>query len=439
MRTSDAVLAPQPAVSTSHHGTAIQKHVPTSRQASTAETSHSPDIDDSSRRDSLNPSNHQRRNSRQFFHRSQSKPVSPSPAQQQQTDSPFRHENDNQNILSAKVVAATASTSTPSSRSGSRNRLVGGTTDSNSIVSTSRTSTAQYQRRHSRRGTSLSPRRTSRSGRARHALYNASADSSSSASSPPAAGSPPFRRTTMTRRSTTSSYSSAVPPQFCTLEDAMALHQRSCALFQDHGSLATARSYGVPSTSTSPRPKRRDSTLYDSPPQGYSPTTTSSTPRSSHDHHSQTIPIQTCLLVNHGVHTTNDDLPNEPYYNPQPTTIHWLSPSTRARQYAEIDRWTTGLRGMLRRVAPRWFFRHAMVTFYDDSCRSKRKGYGVGGYQKEEQDNDVEHDDDDDDAGSVRRYRLVTEEASEKRVLRVGDVDDDEDDNEEERRKMLCF
>jgi hypothetical protein len=60
------------------------------------------------------------------------------------------------------------------------------------------------------------------------------------------------------------------------------------------------------------------------------------------------------------------------------TTTHWISPSTRKRDYKRIDRQNTGLRGLVRRAVPR--------------CVS---GPPERFYEKDQS-----------DAGSVRRYRL---------------------------------
>ncbi|KAG7004466.1 hypothetical protein G7Y79_00025g057520 [Physcia stellaris] len=67
------------------------------------------------------------------------------------------------------------------------------------------------------------------------------------------------------------------------------------------------------------------------------------------------------------------------------TTIDWTLPSTRAKEYEEIDRKCRGVRGLWRRLAPRWWDRDKEVGFWDET-----KGKG----------------DADADGGSVRRYRL---------------------------------
>ena len=62
------------------------------------------------------------------------------------------------------------------------------------------------------------------------------------------------------------------------------------------------------------------------------------------------------------------------------TVIDWTSPSTRRREYEEIDKSCRGVRGLWRRFAPRWVRSNSRLKFYDS--------------------------DDGSDAGSVRRYRL---------------------------------
>ncbi|MCJ1389836.1 hypothetical protein MMC18_002693 [Xylographa bjoerkii] len=72
-------------------------------------------------------------------------------------------------------------------------------------------------------------------------------------------------------------------------------------------------------------------------------------------------------------------------YSPTPCTIiDWTAPATRRREYEKIDRSSRGVRGLWRKVTPRW-------------CRgSSRTSFFEG---------------DEDDARSVRRYRLdISEE-----------------------------
>ena len=63
------------------------------------------------------------------------------------------------------------------------------------------------------------------------------------------------------------------------------------------------------------------------------------------------------------------------------TTIDWTLPSTRRRQYEEIEQSSRGIRGLVRRLTPSLFRRHG----------------GRGGFYDADKDSDV---------GSVRRYKL---------------------------------
>lgn len=65
------------------------------------------------------------------------------------------------------------------------------------------------------------------------------------------------------------------------------------------------------------------------------------------------------------------------------TTMHWMSPGTRQRQYEKIDRANSGLRGFVSRVVPRCVSGPPPPKFYEK---------------------------DKSDAGSVRRYRICDDE-----------------------------
>ncbi|KAF2495721.1 hypothetical protein BU16DRAFT_397833 [Lophium mytilinum] len=83
-----------------------------------------------------------------------------------------------------------------------------------------------------------------------------------------------------------------------------------------------------------------------------------------------------------------------------PTTIHWTSPSTRRREYAEIDRSCRGLRGLLGKLRGAG---SKPARFYDDAASDK---------------------------GSVRRYRMDLPEEDEDE----DEAEDDEDERGFERR-----
>jgi hypothetical protein len=136
------------------------------------------------------------------------------------------------------------------------------------------------------------------------------------------------------------------------IDDVLALHFRSCSLFQNP-------------TYQSAAPSRALS--------GYGP--------SAHaDFGSRPVPAP---------YVNDDAIPVSPLskgsedsiapVDAPDTTMHWLSPSTRKTQYEKIDRANTGLRGMFRKVVPRCVSGPPTQTFY-------------------------EHDNS--DAGSVRRFRM---------------------------------
>ncbi|KAL9070146.1 MAG: hypothetical protein Q9157_005916 [Trypethelium eluteriae] len=76
-----------------------------------------------------------------------------------------------------------------------------------------------------------------------------------------------------------------------------------------------------------------------------------------------------------------------------PTTMHWLTPETRAKQYAEIERSCKGWRGFLKKAT-----------------RSEKKA-------RQTQDHLIDFYDENkgDDAASVRRYRIDTDDEDEEK------------------------
>ncbi len=94
------------------------------------------------------------------------------------------------------------------------------------------------------------------------------------------------------------------------------------------------------------------------------------------------------------------------YENHVPATIiDWTLPSTRRLEYREIDKSCQGVRGLWRRLAPRWCRRNSRLRFFDG---------------------------DDSDAGSVRRYRLDLPVEDEKKKCKGRNRGDDAAVKEEE-------
>jgi hypothetical protein len=144
------------------------------------------------------------------------------------------------------------------------------------------------------------------------------------------------------------------------VDDVLALHFRSCSLFQNPSYHSRS---GLPSPTPSPTDKF-------------------------------TFPTTTSRLSSDELNLANEPMTPESETGMLPaTTTHWMSPSTRQREYERIDRANTGLRGMIRRVVPR--------------C--------VSGPQEKFYENDQS------DAGSVRRYRLdpTCSSLEEKKMARI--------------------
>ncbi|KAJ5888734.1 hypothetical protein N7495_008775 [Penicillium taxi] len=64
------------------------------------------------------------------------------------------------------------------------------------------------------------------------------------------------------------------------------------------------------------------------------------------------------------------------------TVMEWTSPSTRRQEYEKIDRASRGVRGLWRRVAPRWCHRDSRIPFFEEGKTSTSR------------------------EGSVRRFRM---------------------------------
>lgn len=148
-------------------------------------------------------------------------------------------------------------------------------------------------------------------------------------------------------------------------EDALALHRRSVQLFPPSSN-----------NNLDPAPP----TLIANPRRHTSPTIVSVSPTS---HRSR-------IASQHSIDRSSLELvpegPRGPtqYENFVPAaSIDWTHPSTRQRQYRKIDQSSRGLRGLWRRLAPRWCpGHHSHLDFFrEDDVRS-------------------------DDMASVRRYRL---------------------------------
>jgi len=136
------------------------------------------------------------------------------------------------------------------------------------------------------------------------------------------------------------------------IDDVLALHFRSCSLFQNPTYQSAAPSLALP---------------------GYGPSATAdfgSRPVTAPLFNDDSIPISPLSKESKDT-VAPVDVPD--------TTMHWMSPCTRKTQYEKIDRANTGLRGFFRKVVPRCVSGPPTQTFYEN---------------------------DKSDAGSVRRFRM---------------------------------
>ncbi|KAL4918139.1 hypothetical protein BDW62DRAFT_68358 [Aspergillus aurantiobrunneus] len=165
-------------------------------------------------------------------------------------------------------------------------------------------------------------------------------------------------------------------------ENLLALHRESCRLFQDY-SVGPSRSSSPPYNP--PGPVRTFSESSSSPVTPIIQRQPSTKRPSQSSWHQEDVSVQ---HVGVDMVSTTET---------KPTIIEWTSPSTRRREYKEIDRASSGVRGLWRRVAPRWCqFGGSRVPFF-----------------KEGEDGKANYE------GSVRRFRMdLPDEPSEGRTRR---------------------
>ncbi|KAJ5605990.1 hypothetical protein N7510_008771 [Penicillium lagena] len=105
----------------------------------------------------------------------------------------------------------------------------------------------------------------------------------------------------------------------------------------------------------------------------------------------------------------------EPFHSPSASSVHvpatvmeWTSPTTRRREYEKIDRASRGVRGLWRRVAPRWFRPDDSRTpFFEEGRSSRNREGSVRRFRMDlPDDHDYErtgstarHEDDEEDCG----------------------------------------
>ena len=231
-------------------------------------------------------------------------------------------------------------------------------------------------------------RTASRPSSAANSVHHSRSNSRSTARSRP-----PSRHGSLhsSRRAVTSASIVPVPPSRATpherRESLIALHRESCRLFNDPESSAAPTEDARPSsslhrtTSTSPRSRRGARTPSETggsaPP---SPIASShSSPRIEPEHRPSLGSIATRPSIQPSDRSST--LPTTSHtYSRSSSSIHvpatvmeWTSPSTRRQEYEKIDRASRGMRGLWRRVAPRWCQPDTRTPFFEEG-RTSREG-----------------------------------------------------------------
>lgn len=170
-------------------------------------------------------------------------------------------------------------------------------------------------------------------------------------------------------------------------EDLIALHREACRIFQSGDSIGLVQSDSqVPHSPTS-----AVSSTYFSPHYGNTPSDVGSPATSPviRPQLSDRNLARPSLDVDAGHSQLPSHIPasdsdaGSRSRQTSTTVIDWTSPSTRRREYAKIDRASSGFRGFWRRVAPKWCQnRNRRTPFFEE---------GKGGKTSE---------------GSVRRFRM---------------------------------
>ncbi|KAI9927616.1 hypothetical protein ASPWEDRAFT_176098 [Aspergillus wentii DTO 134E9] len=200
------------------------------------------------------------------------------------------------------------------------------------------------------------------------------------------------------RRATSSltpSISSRNPPE-TKRETLLALHRESCRLFQDNESTkwrnADIRTPSSPASTAMhsyfpPMSDYRSASEVSSPPGSPMRPLSDQLEHSSEDE-SHSPPQPTSQTISGAGDGSSKQTPA--------TVIDWTSPSTRRREYEKIDRASRGVRGLWRRVAPRWCRPGDKRTpFFEEGENGK------GNYE-----------------GSVRRFRMDLPDETETKPIK---------------------
>ncbi|KAJ6180213.1 hypothetical protein N7519_010674 [Penicillium mononematosum] len=165
-------------------------------------------------------------------------------------------------------------------------------------------------------------------------------------------------------------------------ESLLALHRESCRLFQGD---ASNRS----STETRPSLHRTASATYRSQHESHTSEKGSSAPSSPiipsysgfRFESESTLPSSTSPPHFITPRDRSNTLPSRHHHSPSSSSIHvpatvmeWTSPDTRRREYEKIDRASSGVRGLWRRVAPRCFQSRDSRTPFFEEGKTEREG-----------------------------------------------------------------
>lgn len=245
-------------------------------------------------------------------------------------------------------------------------------------------------------GSKLADSPTSSSGRPRALSRPASAANSihhsRSGSRSTARSRPPSRHSSFhsTRRSAPNPSIVPVPPTRTTRqekrESLLALHRESCRLFQEQGSAiddVRPVSSLQRAASTAYRPYRDGRTSSEAGSAPPSPIASSYSSRRIDFEHRGSLSSAAASPPFHPRDRSNTLPDNTPshVHSPSASSIHipatvmeWTSPSTRRREYEKIDRASRGMRGLWRRVAPRWCQgRNSRTPFFEEG-KAGREG-----------------------------------------------------------------
>ncbi|KAJ6134423.1 hypothetical protein N7523_000745 [Penicillium sp. IBT 18751x] len=231
-----------------------------------------------------------------------------------------------------------------------------------------------------------SPESPTHAGRRASSVAN-SAQHSRSASRSTARSRPPSRHSSFhsTRRPMVTASIVPVPPLRTTAherrESLLALHRESCRLFEEQESADSVRPTLQRALSTTYRTRRESHTSsdmgYSAPP---SPIASSQSSRRDYEYReslgsaaasppyyprdrSNTLPSGTSSELMHSPSASSMYIPA--------TVMEWTSDTTRRREYEKIDRSTRGVRGLWRRVAPRWCHRESRAPFFEEGKTSR--------------------------------------------------------------------